>query len=572
MFKNLDSIKSFRLLAVISTIACTVLLGSFAPSVAHLYENSFGGKTSAILRASLGGATGSGLLDGVRLANAPAIDVFYKQRQDRPYWTGGIGGQDRLSDFVSILENSWQQGLNPESYHATKIRALMSADDFESRAGLELLLTDGFIRYARDMSGMRIDPARLKLNPADWRHPMSAQEAAGLLSSGRDAAEILRSLEPASATYQALKAELIRLALEPKQAYEAVLPLDFGKVLIKPGQRHARIPDLRMRLGAEPQSSDRTLYDDRLFVAVVKFQREHGLKEDGIIGADTLEALNRTNKTMEKQIIANLERLRWVKPNNAARYVVVNIPSATLWAIDDNKVAFEMTVIVGRPARPTPSFTTEITGVRFNPNWTVPPTIKRFDILPQLRENPNYLADKGIELYDGNSHGAQTLDPSSVDWEEMSPRDLHGLRMVQMPGDNNPLGKVKVIMPNQYNVYLHDTNHRENFTGTARALSSGCIRMKEPVRMAEFILSAEKSWSAEKTEAALGSSRLKDVTIAQSIPVYVLYYTAWIDDQGKVTFSNDLYGMDRKLLAILSETDGYALPAERNDTVLSSNL
>lgn len=254
--------------------------------------------------------------------------------------------------------------------------------------------------------------------------------------------------------------------------------------------------------------------------------------------------------------MANMERLRWAEPTKPRRYVVVNVPSATLWAIDDAKVAIEMDVIVGSPWRRTKIFNTEITGVRLNPDWTVPATIKRFDILPKVQEDPNYLDDKGIEIFDGPGRNAMTLDPSSVDWNAISWQELQKIRFVQIPGEHNPLGRVRVLMPNTYNIYLHDTNHPEYFEKSERAVSSGCIRMKEPEKMARFILGQE----SHKVSSILETKVKTDIKVSNTLPVYIYYYTAWLNDQGEVVYGSDIYDYDSKLVKLLHAQKGLSLP------------
>jgi murein L,D-transpeptidase YcbB/YkuD len=243
---------------------------------------------------------------------------------------------------------------------------------------------------------------------------------------------------------------------------------------------------------------------------------------------------------------------------------MVNIPAATVWAVDNGQVEFQMPVIVGKKVRPTQSFITEIQGVRFNPDWTVPPTIKREDILPKLIENPDYIRDKGMELIHVSPEGAQTIDPQSVDWQNITPKELNSLEMVQIPGSHNPLGKIRILMPNKYNIYLHDTNQPEYFERAARAQSSGCIRMKEPEKMAAFVMEHEEGWSDEKMKQMLSSGRTRDVKISKSIPVYLLYYTVWTDERGQTIFGNDIYDLDDQLFNKLSEIDGIPRPVHND--------
>lgn len=537
--------------------------------MAQLYENMTP-HGPLLIKASLNSAQDISQFSDKPLINDQAIKVFYSARGSEPYWLKSSSSFGKVEILVETLEGAWKHGLNPESYHLTEIKDLIAKPNVLRREEMEVLLTDAFVRYVRDLSGIRVDTARLRTSNEYWRQPLKVEEALALLSSGKSMDKVLQSVQPHGTTYARLQEELVRLVETPPEPYEHVLPITLGYRFFQPGKRDQRIPDLRTRLGVEPLTDDKLLYDDRLVAAVIKFQREKGLNDDGIIGPNTLEALNRTNEERILQIVANLERLRWAPQGRPNKFVVVNIPSATLWAVNNGSVELEMPVIVGKPVRPTESFVTEIRGVRLNPNWTVPPTIKKHDILPKLREDPEYLINKGIELYDGNGRGAPTLDPTSVDWENVTSRELHSLRMVQMPGAHNPLGEVRILMPNKYNIYLHDTNHREMFASAERALSSGCVRMKEPHKMAEFVLSAEKDWDSARIKSVTDTNKLTDIAIAEPIPVYILYYTAWVDQSGQLVFGPDIYNQDKKLIELLSEIDGFVIPGHTDARLASS--
>lgn len=291
----------------------------------------------------------------------------------------------------------------------------------------------------------------------------------------------------------------------------------------------------------DPQKSMRDLEPvSRLYQAL--------RQELAVIGGEKTDAA-RQGKI--DQILANMERLRWMGDEKPDRYVLVNIPSATLWAVDEGEVALEMPVIVGKPKRPTPSFRTEITGVRFNPNWTVPPTIKKVDFLPMLQEDPYALSYLGIELIDKRGPRAVTLDPGQVDWMTISRQEFMNIRMVQAPGENNPLGQFKVEMENPYGIYLHDTNKPEFFEMTDRALSSGCVRVADPEGLSAFLLKGNKDWSAGKMAKIVASGRMRDIKVESSLPVYIVYQTVWQDAEGRVVFGPDVYGRDGRLAASL---------------------
>lgn len=242
------------------------------------------------------------------------------------------------------------------------------------------------------------------------------------------------------------------------------------------------------------------------------------------------------------QIVANMERLRWIPREKPSKYVFVNVAQAHLWAIEDGKTALEMPVVVGKPWRPTYTFTTHIKGVRFNPRWTVPITIKRFDFLPKLKKDPFALAKKNIELYDGFGRNASTIAADAVDWNNLEKGELNKIVFRQGPGDDNPLGRYRLLMPNKFNVFLHDTNSPELFSREKRTLSSGCVRVKYPDQLSAFVLNDDSTDYSHY----LDTNKQTDIP-ANRIPVFVAYLTASLDDQNHLIYHKDVYKYDVKM-------------------------
>lgn len=512
--------------------------------------------------------------NAVALQNQQEIDAFYLSREGEPFWFTRSGLNQSGKDILDVLENSWMNGLNPKSYHVDKVNELFDMNrrlDEDQRLLVEILLTDGYIEYIRDLSGMRVNARSIELNPKHWRQRISGQDALSYLSVNNDVRDFLLSQEPQGSTYKMLKKELVDLVehINNENGVSTYPHLSFG-TLVRPGKKHRDVPSLRFRLGlSDVEEEYSNIYDPELVKAVMDFQSSKGLKADGLIGKQTLYVLNQTPHDKVKQIIANMERLRWVSDEKPSRFIVVNIPSAMLWAVEDGDVRFEMPVVVGRKKRQTNSFVTQIHGVRFNPTWTVPPTIKEEDILPELIKNPGYLADKGMELYDGHGKDAPTIDPAVVDWSNVTEGDLKMFRMVQIPGKHNPLGFVRILMPNQHNIYLHDTNHRELFARTNRAKSSGCIRLASPEKVAEFVLEKRNGWNNDKMRKILNKKKIRDIYTSERMPVYILYYTAWLGSNNQIIYGDDLYERDKKLLQLLEKLDELPVLGEYADNVMS---
>jgi len=318
------------------------------------------------------------------------------------------------------------------------------------------------------------------------------------------------------------------------------------------------VPDVRRRLAATGElapdasaPSDPTLYDDALAAAVHRFQEQHGLTADGVIGPHTREVMNVTAKQRVRQIIANMERLRWLPDDLGQRYVTVNVAGFSLKAVDHGIVVAEMPVVVGTSVRRTPVFTSKITSLIFNPSWTVPLKVAREDILQKLIQNPAYLTSQGIRVYAGWSSDAPLVDPADIDWKRLGAR-IAQYRLRQDPGPLNALGVVKFQIPNKFDVYLHDTPARDKFNRTVRTFSSGCVRVGDPDTLTDFLLRDLPRWDLARRQAVVESRVTETVVLRTRVPIYLLYQTAWGNDDGTATFRDDIYDRDKDLLKALS--------------------
>jgi L,D-transpeptidase YcbB len=291
---------------------------------------------------------------------------------------------------------------------------------------------------------------------------------------------------------------------------------------------------------AAEAAADPTLYAGEVVAAVQRFQARHGLAADGSVGPATLAALNVPVRERIDQLRANLERGRWVMSDLERDFVVVNIAGFRTYVVHDDEVVWTARSQVGRPYRRTPIFKAKMTYLVLNPTWTVPPTIFRQDILPQLRRDAAYLATRNIDLMDAERG---QVDPATVDWVDAR---TFPYSFVQRPGPTNALGRIKFMFPNEHFVYLHDTPSRDLFEQTSRAFSSGCIRLENPLDLATLLLGSK--WSRERIDAVLATERTETVFLDKPITVMLLYWTTEIDAQGRVAFWPDVYNRDARVI------------------------
>lgn len=242
-----------------------------------------------------------------------------------------------------------------------------------------------------------------------------------------------------------------------------------------------------------------------------------------------------------EQILMNLERWRWAPRDLGDRYILVNVPAYQLQVMEGEKPALAMRVIVGRPQTRTPLFSDEMTYVVFSPYWNIPSSILRHETLPQVAKDPDYLARNNIEVV--GTSGGEVIDPEGIDWSDAS--EMKGLRLRQVPGDGNALGLVKFVFPNPFDVYLHDTPSRGFFLRAQRALSHGCIRVENPLALAEYLLGDQTQWTGERISAAMHAGTEQAVTLKKKLPVHIGYWTAWVEPDGSVTYTADPYGFDK---------------------------
>jgi murein L,D-transpeptidase YcbB/YkuD len=280
------------------------------------------------------------------------------------------------------------------------------------------------------------------------------------------------------------------------------------------------------------------LFDTETQEALKRFERRHGLVADGRLGKEVLAALNVPVEERIRQIELNLERWRWLPETLGDRYVLVNIPTFQLSAVDHGTAGLRMRVVTGKQDSPTPIFSDEMTTVVFSPYWNIPPDIAQKETIPSVLRDPAYLDRNNLEVV----RGTQVLDASTIDWTSPGPH----IQFRQRPGAQNALGLVKFLFPNQFDVYLHDTPADALFARVERDYSHGCVRVEKPYELAQWVLQDRPEWTPERIRAAMNAGKEQQVALKQHIPVYIVYETIWVEDDGTVAFRDDIYGHDAR--------------------------
>ena len=484
---------------------------------------------------------------------------FYEARDFAPAWIEGNEPRSEIEDLLKALWSAEQEGLDPELYHVSLIDArwreaskgFLTKKGFEpAEAGkLDAWLTYLYMRYSSDLADGLSDLARAD---STWRirpekfDPRALLEKA--LQEGR-VAESLLDLTPASEQYRALRHAL---AEHRAQAAKGGWPQVPARLRLKPGQRSPHVADLAKRLkasgdfeGKVPGEGQSATYDAPLQEAVKRFQRRHGLQDTAVVDGSVVAEMNVPIEARIRQIAINLERWRWLPRDLGDRFILVNIPEYRLEVWDRGKVPLSMRVVVGKEDTPTPIFTDEMTHVVFSPYWNVPPDIAEGETLPAVLTDPGFLERTNMEVVDKSGN---VVDPDEVDLT-----DPTQYRFRQRPGSDNSLGLVKFMFPNQYNVYLHDTPADSLFARASRSFSHGCVRVEQPVALAEYVLGDQPEWTRERIEEAMHAGEERTAKLKTPVPVYLGYWTARVSADGIVQFRKDVYGTDRRLTALLAD-------------------
>lgn len=468
------------------------------------------------------------------------LPEFYYQRGFEPAWTN----EDNITELIEQIKLADAEGLHKEDYHYEYLKENYS-DLSSVTPEMDILLTDAWLLFASHLLSGKVNPETIV---PDWRVNRREIDLIASLSEALEnisVARTLTQLKPTYKTYVRLKQALkMYRDIQAAGGWE-MIP---GSESIKPQTPDPRVPAIRKRLAATgllatAEGDTALLYDPVLKEAVMLFQKRHGLNPDGVIGPATLRMMNTPVEKRIQQIILNMERCRWLPLDMGQHYILVNIANYELEVVRNKAVEMEMSVVVGKPYRKTPVFSSRLMYLVFNPYWTVPPTILNNDVIPAIKKNPDYLRRNNMKLLSGGNE----VDPATIDWSQVKPGKFPW-QVRQEPGPDNALGAVKFMFPNAYNVYIHDTNKKELFSQTDRAFSSGCIRLSRPLDLAEYLLKDHpQNWTRERIGQVISKEKNHTVMLMQEVNVHIQYWTAFVDESNLLHFRNDVYERDDAL-------------------------
>ena len=444
---------------------------------------------------------------GERLCEAAGLRTFYARREMRPAWDSAS-----IDSLLRAIDGLGDDGLAPRRYHR---EALMGATGAER----DVLATDAFLNAAAHLSQGVTDPQFAR---PSWCAPPPRLDLAAILQSALDdqtVEETLPRLAPRHEGYSRLRKALAAYRKVAQNGGWNVVPSGHS---LRLGDDDPRVVSLRTRLGA---SGDSSRFDAPLDGLVRHFQEHHGIEVDGIVGPETLREMNVPAAQRVRQITANMERWRWMPEDLGASYLIVNIAAFRLDVFEGERAVLSMKTVVGKDYTRTPFFAARIAEVIVNPWWNVPDSIATKELWPKQRRDPSYFAREHMVVRDG--------------------------RIRQRPGAWNALGRLKFNMPNPYDVYLHDTPAKQLFARSFRAFSHGCIRLERPMDLASYLLRDQPRWTRAAIESDIASGTERTIRLTSPRPVYVLYWSAWVGDDGHMEFHRDHYARDAALAAAL---------------------
>jgi L,D-transpeptidase YcbB len=511
-----------------------------------------------------------------------ALVEYYAVPEQKLLWVDETGLTDRGKAVIAEINKADDYGLRAADYPLPDLTGFDAhdADAASKLAEAEIKISHAVLDYAHDARGGRINPSSISRNLDPTLVLPKPLEVIESISFRSDPAAYLRSFQPQHPQFERLRKKLIELrgGDDSTDDDKPAVQLPAGP-LLKLGVADPQVALLRTRLDV-PAGSNAELYDEAVFEAVKKFQAEHHTAADGVVGPGTRRLLNNPHlramgsPAQIKKILLNMERWRWLPQDQGSFYVTVNIPEFMLRVVNDGETAYTTRVVVGKTNTPTPVFSNEMKTVVFGPYWNVPTSIKVGEIRPYVRRSSGGWFGGGgwnttvFQRHDLRiKYGGREVDPASLDWSRVDIRQLH---LYQPPGPSNVLGRVKFMFPNKHDVYMHDTPQKHLFAKNVRAESHGCMRVQNPDQFASVILKHDKDWSEARTRSAFDTGYNQHVGLNRHIPVYITYFTMWVNEDGSIETFGDLYGHDRRMAgALLRDNTAYA---EADDGIVTQSI
>ena len=501
---------------------------------------------------------------GQMICGIAHLPGFYAVRGYQPAWIDERRSLEPAEELVRCIEAANEDGLNPHAYHLEAIRELLQKlrnahaagqePEPDLAADLDFLLTDAFLLLASHLRAGRVNPQTIT---TEWVVAIGVEEDVfralrTAVESGR-VGETLDGLRPPHPDYKALQTALKHYRGLGQSGEWSRLPENASWDRGQRGEIADRLRERLIRSGDLEQSTEVGGDADlELFEGLSRFQARHGLDADGRLGPHTLRALNVSLRERLRQVELNLERWRWLPQDLGRCHIRVNVPQFELAVVEEGRAVMNMRVVVGRHYRRTPVFSGQMSYIVFNPDWNIPRRIAVEDILPKARSDSNYLSREKIHVFEGWSRDDAELDPSGIDWSQVTAQNFH-YRLKKDPGPRNDLGRIKFMFPNKFDVYLHDTPSKKLFERSMRGFSSGCIRVEKPLDLAEYVLKDVPGWSRSAVMAAIDVGQQRSVSLPRKIPVHLIYMTAGVDPSGRVLFFPDIYERDPALDRALNE-------------------
>ena len=509
------------------------------------------------------------------LTNKKSIKEYYLTNNYKPFWINENGLKDISFALLERIEND--PVLKPQISKNFKINEtrefLISLDKSNSNYSenllkAEFMLTEIFDKYSNylingsinwqtfqeklaeigkdDEINAQWDRYQIKKNPKEILKNAVINNDLSLAFDELDfnypnAKELIKAINDLEKVVQS--GDYVKLP-----EFKSLRIGDQSEIVKILRQRLIQSNDLSKTCDKEINSCEE-IFDEDLKNAVISFQKTHGLFADGIVGLQTQRFLNTSAKDKIKQIRLNLERMRWLPRDFGEKYILINIPDYRLKMIENNEIKLNMAVVVGETKHPTPIFSDNMSYIVLNPNWNIPESIAKKEILPKLLKDPNYLASKGIDIYQGWHKDSEKVDTTEI-LDTLILQDVQGVpnfRFTQGPGDENPLGRMKFMFPNKHAVYLHDTPAKSLFNNARRAYSHGCIRLSKPQELLTTIINEDKTINSERVNQILSEDieKEKAIGLSKKIPVHIIYLTTFVDENGKLQFREDIYNYDK---------------------------